>query len=45
VNNAIRKSGCKNRYQTVAKNIITGELVHAVNRISLTNMIQQPLSA
>lgn len=45
LNNAIRKSGCKNRYQTVAKNIITGELVHAVSRISLTNMIKQPLSA
>lgn len=42
LNNAIRKSGCKNRYQTVAKNIITGELVHAVSRISLANMIQQP---
>jgi DNA-binding CsgD family transcriptional regulator len=47
LNNAIRKSGCKNRYQTVAKNIITGELAHSMTRVSLTNMIQhpQPLSA
>lgn len=42
LNNAIRKSGCKNRYQTVAKNIITGELVHSTARISLTNLIQCP---
>lgn len=44
LNNAIRKSGCKNRYQTVAKNIITGELVHTMNRISLTHLIQSPQS-
>lgn len=40
LNNAIRKSGCKNRYQTVAKSIITGELSHAVTRVSLRNLIQ-----
>lgn len=44
LNNAIRKSGCKNRYQTVAKNIITGELAHTVTRINLTHLLQNPQS-
>lgn len=40
LNNAIRKSGCKNRYQTVAKSIITGELAHTMNRVNIRHMAQ-----
>lgn len=44
LNNAIRKSGCKNRYQTVAKSIITGELAHAMNRVNVRHCVHQSLS-
>ncbi len=43
LNNAIRKSGCKNRYQTVAKSIITGELAHTMSRVNIRHIAQSAM--
>jgi len=39
LNSASRKSGCKNRYQTIARNMATGQLMPALGRLTLAQFI------
>lgn len=39
-NSAIRKTGCKNRYQAIARNIAAGQLKPDLDRLSLSRLIK-----
>ena len=40
LNSAIRKTGCKNRYQAIARNIAAGQLKPDLDRLSLSRLIK-----
>lgn len=40
LNSAIRKTGCRNRYQTIAHSISTGHLMPAMDRLTLANFME-----
>lgn len=40
LNSAIRKTGCKNRYQAIARNIAAGQLKPDLDRLSLNRLIK-----
>ena len=40
LNSAIRKTGCKNRYQAIARNVAAGQLRPDLQRLNIINHIK-----
>ncbi|MGL4753907.1 MAG: LuxR C-terminal-related transcriptional regulator, partial [Aeromonadaceae bacterium] len=40
LNSAIRKTGCKNRYQAIARNVAAGQLRPDMQRLNITRILK-----